>query len=536
LVAPLATAHGAVASWYEEGWVSAVPSDDEIIHGLADDLPVGLWVARAPGGELVYANRMFAAIMGQGGRGDTAVGGYAEPYGILTRNGRPYPEDRMPFVRALRERRVVVVDDIMIRRPDRSTVYIRAFANPVTRGDQISHVVICFFDISREIEAETAKAESEKRLHRAQRLEAIGTLAGGIAHDFNNLVFGIKLLAAELAAAELDPQRRASLRMIDDITERAAMLTRSLLGFAGRGKHRAMPVALDDVIEAMRELLTRTLGGIEMSFELDAADRGTVIGDQSQLEQVVMNLVVNARDALTEGGGTVRVGTRSDQGQVVLEVADNGSGIPPELRERVFEPYFTTKTSGSQRGTGLGLATVFGIVESHKGNIEIGDGLDGTGVTVRVTLPAAPWAAAEKPKEGPRPVDPGSGTILVVDDDLLVRRAVAMTLRGLGYTTLEAGSGIEALDLYRQHRALIRAVVLDMIMPGMSGRATYMAMREVDPTVTVLLMSGYTKNEDVQALLEQGARGFVMKPYSVDALARSLAAALGEAPAVAARA
>jgi signal transduction histidine kinase/CheY-like chemotaxis protein len=503
-----------------------LPSDHEIIHALADDLPVGLWVARAPGGELVYANRMFAEIMGQGARGDAAVGGYSEPYGILTREGTPYPEDRMPFVRALHERRVIVVDDIMIRRPDRSIVYVRAFANPVRRGDEITHVVICFFDITREIAAEAAKTESETRLHRAQRLEAVGTLAGGIAHDFNNLIFGIKLLAAELAAGEPDPQRRASLRMIDDVTERSAMLTRSLLDFAGRGKHRLTPVALNDVIGAMRELLTRTLTGVQISFALDAAHRGTVIGDQSQLEQVVMNLVVNARDALNEKGGRVLVRTRSEGGNVVLEVSDDGPGIPPALRERVFEPYFTTKTHGSQRGTGLGLATVFGIVDSHQGAIEVSTGLGGAGATLRVTLPAGPPAAVEPRAHASEPVEPGSGTILVVDDDLMVRRAVSITLRGLGYTTFEAASGIEAVDLYRQHHAIIRAVVLDVIMPGMSGVATFEAMRRVDPSVAVLLMSGYTKNEDVQALLEQGARGFVMKPYSPAVLARSLADAI----------
>ena len=263
-----------------------------------DDLPVGLWVARAPKGELVYANHMFAEIMGQGGRFDVHVGGYSEPYGILTRDGKPYPEDRQPFVRALQERRVVVADDIMIRRPDGAIVHARAFGRPVmNEAGDITHVVVAFFDITREYEAELARAESEQRSHRSQRLEAIGTLAGGIAHDFNNLVFGIKLLAAELAAGETDAQRRASLRMIDDITERSAVLTRSLLGFARRGKHRAIPVALNDVIGAMRELFARTLTGVQLSFELDAEDRGTVIGDQAQLEQVVMNLVVNARPA-----------------------------------------------------------------------------------------------------------------------------------------------------------------------------------------------------------------------------------------------
>ncbi len=502
-----------------------VPTDHDIVHAVADELPVGLWVARAPGGEFVYANRMFAEIMGQAGRDDAAVGSYSEPYGILTRDGKPYPEERMPFVRALQEGQVVVADDIMIRRPDRSEVNVRAYGRPVTNAaGVITHVVICFFDVTREVEAEAARAESEKRLHRAQRLEAIGTLAGGIAHDFNNLIFGIKLLAAELAQGEQNPQRLASLNMIDDVTERSAMLTRSLLGFARRGKHRAAPVALNDVVGSMRELLTRTMTGIDITFELDADERGTVIGDESLLEQVVMNLVVNARDALRESnGGRVVVRTRSAGDRVVLEVADDGPGIPDDIRDRVFEPYFTTKTTGSHKGTGLGLATVFGIAESHGGTVEIDAGLDGAGATLRVSFPAAPGSPLHAPSTAEEPIESGSGTILVVDDDKMVRRAVATTLRGLGYLTFEAASGREAVALYSQHHALIRAVVLDMIMPGMGGSATYKAMREVNPNVSVLLMSGYSMNEDVQALLDAGASGFVMKPYSVEVLARSLA-------------
>ncbi|HUS29179.1 MAG TPA: response regulator [Kofleriaceae bacterium] len=502
-----------------------VPSEQDIINALADDLPVAVWVARAPMGEEIYTNHEFGEIMGQH-LAHVRVGGYTEPYGILTRDGRPYPEEKLPFVRALVEKRVVVVDDIMIRRPDRTIRHVRASARPVEKAGVVSHVIVAFIDITREVEAEHAREESETRLRRAQRLEAIGTLAGGIAHDFNNLIFGIKLLAAELAASESDPQRLASLKMIDDVTERSAMLTRSLLGFARKGKHRAMPVAINDVVESMRELLTRTLTGIQISFELGAQDRGTVIGDASQLEQVVMNLVVNARDAVKDNGGQVIVRTSTAGERVLLDVLDDGPGIPHEIRERVFEPYFTTKTHGSQRGTGLGLATVFGIAESHGGTVEVGDGI-GTGAMLRVSLPAS-----KKPAEAPAipeaaaTVEPGTGTILVVDDDRLVRRAVANTLRSLGYNTFEAMNGDEALRLFREHRDIISAVVLDMMMPGMSGSSTFMAMRDIDPTVAVLLMSGYSVNEDVQGLLDAGASGFVTKPYSPDVLARSLASAI----------
>ena len=502
---------------------------------LGEDLPVGIWVARVPGGEEVYVNRTFAQIMGVGMVPDAKLGNYAQPYGICTRNGEPYPEARMPFVRALEEKQVVVVDDITIHRVDGSKVDVRAFARPV--GDPITHVIIAFFDITREVEAESARSEADQRLARAQRLEAIGTLAGGIAHDFNHLIFGIKLIASELAAGEADPKRRGALTLIDEITERSATLTRSLLGFARRGKHRALPISLADVITSMTELLSRTLTGVTLEFELAAEDRGTVLGDQSQIEQVIMNLVVNARDAV-KGSGHVRVRTRSETlaaapvgavgmasagRYVVLEVADDGPGIPAALRERVFEPYFTTKTKGADRGTGLGLATVLGIVESHGGSCEIAGGLEGRGTTLRIYLPAAERAAKSPTIAKPIVARTGSGMLLVVDDDPVVRRAVAAALGNLGYTTVEAENGMDAVDIYRTHHDELRAVVLDMVMPGMNGKATYLALREIDPDVAVVLMSGYTMNDEVQEILDLGVRAFVSKPYAVEALANALA-------------
>ena len=516
----------------------AEPSSSDIISALADDLPVGIWVARAPGGEFVYANRMFASLMGTAGLAEAAVGGYAEPYGIFTRDGQPYPEQRMPFVRALEEKTVVVVDDLTIHRPDRTRIDVRAFARPVTdAAGVITHVVIAFFDITREVELAREHALSVQREHRTQRLEAIGTLAGGVAHDFNNLIFGIKLVASELALTAADVRLKSDLELIDNITERAATLTRSLLGFARLGKHRAAPVALEDVIAGMRELLERTLAGVRLDFSFGAEARGVVVGDQAQLEQVVMNLVVNARDAVG-GSGRVAVSTRTvsldappvhatgafTAGRaVVFEVADDGPGISPAERDRVFEPYFTTKTRGPDRGTGLGLATVLGIVEAHQGSIEIAAGLEGRGTTMRVYLPAgAALPGAPAPVKSGSPAK-GHGTILVVDDDQIVRKALISAIRKLGYEVIEAASGAQALEHYRTRGEQISAVVLDMIMPGLSGRATYLALRELAPAVKVLLMSGYTMNEEVQGILELGVRSFLSKPYSMEALAHELA-------------
>ena len=513
------------------------PTTSSIISSLADDLPVGIWVARAPGGEFIYANRMFATLMGTGGITGAAVGGYAAPYGIFTRTGEPYPEHRLPFVRALEEQRVVVVDDLSIHRPDGTRIDVRAFARPIAdEGGTITHVVIAFFDISLEVALARQRAESQERAQRTQRLESIGTLAGGVAHDFNNLIFGIKLIASELALNAKDERLRSDLTLIDSITERAATLTRSLLGFARLGKHRSAPVAMEDVIEGMRELLVRTLSGVALEFHFAAEDRGVVFGDQAQLEQVVMNLVVNARDALG-GRGRVAISTRTVNltavplgvtgslapgRTVVFEVADDGPGILPADRERVFEPYYTTKTRGPDRGTGLGLPTVLGVIEAHQGSIEIAPGLGNAGTTMRVFLPAGPALVAAVTPPAVTTRVKGHGTILVVDDDQIVRMALMGATRKLGYEVLEASSGAQAVEVFRQHGARIRGVVLDLVMPGLSGRDTYLALRALSPGVRVLLMSGYSMNEEVEAILELGVRSFLSKPYSMEALAREL--------------
>jgi CheY-like chemotaxis protein len=324
--------------------------------------------------------------------------------------------------------------------------------------------------------------------------------------------------------------------LIDDITERSATLTRALLGFARRGKHRAISLSLEDVITSMGELLRRTLSGVTLEFDLAAEDRGTVLGDQSQVEQVIMNLVVNARDAV-KGSGSVVVSTRTVQlagappGSLgiatagrhhVLEVADDGPGIPAALRERVFEPYFTTKTKGADRGTGLGLATVLGIVESHGGSCEIAAGLLGRGTALRVYLPAGKQVA--RAPEVTRPIaQKGTGLVLVVDDDPIVRRAVAAALVSLGYTTVEAETGADAVEIFAARHDELRAVILDMVMPGMNGKTTYLALKGLDSRVPVVLMSGYTLNEEVQEILDLGVKAFVSKPYSVEVLASAIA-------------
>ena len=499
------------------------PSNEEIIHGLADNLPFGVWVARAPGGEFVYANATFAEIMGMTARGDVAVGEYAEPYGIYDRRGRLYPEDRMPFVQALKAGREVVVDDIVIHRHDGRKVYIRATARPVFNGKAISHVVVAFIDISREVAAEAARRETESRLRVGQRMESLGNLAGGIAHDFNNLLAVVKALASALHATETDPDRRSDLETIDEATRRAADLTRSLLRFAGGQTPGARSVDLSLVVRRTAWLLERSLDR-RITITVDTAPTAWVSGDETQMEQVVMNLTLNARDAM-EGDGEIVLLTYEDGDEVVLEVADTGPGLDEALRERIFEPYFTSKQKSSNRGTGLGLSIVHGIVTSHGGRIEV-KGRPGGGSRFIVFFPAAHVGGSGEtpvPKDAAAPDYQGTGIALIVDDETPVRRAAERLLTGLGFEVLAAAGGREALRLFARHGRSIRFVLLDVTMPDMDGKETLIALRAAGLEAPVVITTGYSLGTRALPLLDAGAKAFLPKPFGRAELVEVLA-------------
>lgn len=481
------------------------PSDAEIIQRAANELADGVWIARAPGGELVFANRAFREIMGIEAREDVARGEYAAPYGIHTRTGELYPESAMPFVRALEARASVVVDDIVIHRPDGGRVFVRAHAKPVflDDGETISHVVIAFFDISREVELERRRADAEARFARAQRMESIGNLAGGIAHDFNNLLAVLRLLSTSLRRGEEDPQRIDDLRRLDEVVDSAAGLTRSLSSFAGRGAPRKERTSVSAIAQRVLDLFERAVDR-RIAVRRVLVESCDVIADPSQLDQVLMNLAVNARDAVADMGSIeVRVyatsldeataagiGRLTPGDYVALEVRDDGAGIDPAIRERVFEPYFTTKTAGPTRGT-----------------------------LARVWLPAAPESA--EPVAAPRPSSPPMYeplTLLLVEDEPLVQRFAARALRALGHTVLTANDGVGAMELFAIEHPSIDVVVLDMIMPRMAGRATFQALRAIDPLVQVVLTTGYARNDESEAILALGVQELLEKPYRVEVL------------------
>ncbi len=509
--------------------------DDGLLTGVIDQLPLGVWIARAPGGELLLANRTFREIMGMEARGDVAVGGYGEPYGICGLDGKPYPEARMPFVQALQRREIVTVDDIVIHRHDGRRVNIRATARPLLDGDQVTHVVIAFADITTEVVARGRQRVLEDRARHDERLRAIGTLAAGVAHDFNNILAQIRILASMLRLRAPEGDRVEDLVRIEQATDSAAALTRSLLAFGRHPAGRVARVDLDELVAGVVDLVRRTF---DRHIVIEHAPRPGVVvaGDRNQLEQVILNLAVNARDAMVDGGRLrFAVGVVDDAAPAgrtpgryaTVEVSDTGPGVAPELRPRIFEPYFTTKAGHEARGTGLGLATAYGVVEAHGGAIEVGDG-EPVGARFTIYLPAAEPRA--EPRPPPAALRRGAGRVLVVEDEEVLRRALGRVLAQLGYEVVEAGDGAAGVEAFRAHRGQLAAVLLDHVMPVMSGRDAYRVMRALDPSVPVIVVSGRL-DEPVEAeLRELGIHAVLGKPFEIEALSETLRAAVGPPP------
>ncbi len=381
--------------------------------------------------------------------------------------------------------------------------------------------------------------KAEERLYQAQKMESIGKLAGGVAHDFNNLLTGI-MGYANLLKIELPPgsTHHEAVGVIEKAAERASDLTRQLLGFARQGKIMNIPVNLNSIIRDINELMIRTLNkNIVIRLELGESELW-VQGDPGQLQQVVLNLVVNAKDAMPDGGiltfhlqkteidsqfclshPGIKPGT-----YVELSVSDTGSGIPLSIQNRVFEPYFTTKKEGE--GTGMGLAMSYGIIKNHMGGIYLTSEL-GKGSIFQIYLPFYKEQDKSFPETQPETKIPrGEGFILLVDDESIIRELSSTLLQQLGYQVKAVSNGQEAIDYYQQHSKEIDLVVLDMIMPGMNGPETYALMKDINPRVKVMISSGYGRDGKVQELMKNGVVGFVQKPFRIQELASEVANAI----------
>lgn len=402
-------------------------------------------------------------------------------------------------------------------------------ASAVTEDDgEVTNFIV----IGRDV---TAQVEMERRLLEQQKMEAIGQLAGGIAHDFNNLMVGVlgyAELLREHNASGSDASRTAD--VIISAVHQASELTAQLLGYAGKGKHKIGVVDLGLCVRKVHKLLKRTLDR-KVSVTLDLAEGVFVKGDPTQIEQVILNLAVNARDAMPEGGRltfTLRKGILPSDMEgystgsgpleaAVLETQDTGLGIPRKNMERIFEPFFTTK---AEEGTGMGLATVYGIVVNHGGRVDV-ESTPGEGSVFTVYLPldrSGPESMVDEVKAPQAGRGGGGRTILVVDDEFVVVDTVTELLEELGYNAVSAPRGSRAVELYSAAPNGIDAVILDLSMPGMDGKECFVRLREIDPEVKVVLTTGFSGDGRVQELLDMGVRGFLQKPFRLRELADTL--------------
>ena len=382
-------------------------------------------------------------------------------------------------------------------------------------------------DITDRKKAEEERRKLEVQFQQAQRFEALGTLAGGIAHDFNNLLMNIQgntsLMLFEIEGTHpfFEP-----LKKIEKQVKSGAQLTRQMLGYARKGKFNVKSVDLNQIVDESADTFGRTRKEITIYREFDN-DLFPVEADQGQIEQVLLNLYVNAADAMP-GGGKLILKTKNEThlniksnhydprpGKYVqLTITDSGTGIDNQTLERIFDPFFTTKGMG--RGTGLGLASVYGIIKSHDGYIDV-TSEKGHGTTFTIFLPAS-----EKDVEGTADTAAklikGSGTLLIVDDEELVLKVGVNMLEKLGYTVLGAKNGTEAVDIFKANKDKIQMVILDIIMPDMGGGDVYDKIKAINPEVKVLLSSGYSVDGQAIELLERGCDGFMQKPFTMEEL------------------
>ena len=397
-------------------------------------------------------------------------------------------------------------------------------------------------DITERKRSEEALRKSEERLHLSQRLEAVGQLAGGVAHDFNNLLTAITSYTQLLLDdAPPNDHRREDLLEIKKAADRATSLTRQLLAFSRKQVLEPCVLDINGVVADLEKMLRRLIGE-HIALVTDCLPSlARVRADRGQLEQVIVNLAVNARDAMPNGG-TLRIGTSNVEltrehwlghpdveakpgRYVLIAVADSGVGMDHETQARIFEPFFTTKGPG--RGTGLGLATVYGIVKQSGGYIWVNSEL-GEGTTFRIYLPAVQLPAEQGDSGGASPLAPkGSGTILLVEDEPAVRALARRVLEQSGYNVLEAADGVEAERVMSRHAGPLDLVLTDVVMPNLGGKALVERLRARHPALNVLFMSGYPEGEIERRGLTGDRAAYLEKPFSPQTLRDRVRTAIG---------
>jgi PAS domain S-box-containing protein len=452
---------------------------------------------------------------------------------VIFRNDEEWEAYGVTLYSRLKEMPVVKFESgIPFVRKDGREISCRMSVSRVGRElGETRRIVATFEDITEQKQAEEERKNLEAQLHQAQKMEAVGTLAGGIAHDFNNLLMTIQGNAS-MMLEDINPlhPHHEYLKSIEKQIRSAANLTRQLLGFARQGHYDVKPVNMNTIIEKNASMFARTKKEIRI-HRMFEKDLWSVNADADQMGQVLMNLFVNAWQAMP-GGGDLFLETSNvvlDENyvkpyatvpgrHVKISVTDSGVGMDEKTVHRIFEPFFTTKERG--QGTGLGLSMVYGIIKGHKGFVNVSS-KPGQGTTFNVFLPAS---GGEVVPEAPAPSGfiQGTGTILLVDDEAQVLAVTRKMLEYLGYRTIAARNGQEAVDLYGRMKKEIDLVLLDMVMPEMSGGKVFQVLREINPDVRVILLSGYSVDGQAKEIMGRGCRGFLQKPVSLGELSQKI--------------
>lgn len=381
------------------------------------------------------------------------------------------------------------------------------------------------------------KKKLEARLRHDQKMKAMGALAGGIAHDFNNLLMAIQGNVSFMLLG-IDPEHPhcERLRNIEKQVESGSKLTDQLLGYVGREKYDIRPTNLNRLVEESSEAFGRTGKEIRIHREF-VEDLSPVEVNRWQIEQALLNLYVNAADAMSNGGDLIlktantthesMMGGKYDPepgDYVLLTISDTGSGMGKKTMERIFEPFFTTKKMG--RGTGLGLASVYAIIKNHGGYIDVSSE-EGRGTTFSIYLTVSDKVIPGDVKTAEQ-INAGTETLLLVDDEKTILEVNRDLLETMGHTVLTAEGGKEAIEVYKNNRNSIDMVLLDVIMPGMGGGEVYDRLKEINPDIKVLLLSGYTTGGKVEEILKRGCSGFIQKPFKIEELSGKIRGFMGD--------
>ncbi|MFZ2657543.1 MAG: response regulator [Victivallales bacterium] len=421
--------------------------------------------------------------------------------------------------------------------------WLRTTVDPLLdENGNISGSVKIVCDITKEKLADAEREKAESQIRQSQKMETIGQLAGGIAHDFNNQLMGIMGCAEFLYSQLDDADLKGEVENILQASRRASDLTSKLLAFSRKGKYLVIPVDIHKLIGEIIAILEHSIDKrIEIRRGLKA-DPAVVKGDPTQLQNALLNLAINARDALPSGGEisfTTEIVRSEDvpcgegkglpTGGRYLEicVCDDGIGMDDETVQRMFEPFFTTKPMG--KGTGMGLAAVYGTVKSHNGFISASSCL-GEGTVCRLFLPILEEKECSENAAGTAPVPVSTKSrILLSDDDEVVRNIVSSSLRSLGHDVITCKDGMEAVEYYQSHWKETDLVILDMMMPVMNGKDAFYEMRSINRNIRSLLISGFSIDGEAQELINAGMKGFLQKPFGIKELSAAVEAALKEA-------